>query len=82
LGDQRFAGEITLEAAELFGGNNHHLVAPVHGDVLRPLAANAAHQLAESRLGVLQQPASGFQVAGAAGLGGLGRGFHNSSHAD
>ena len=45
-------------------------------------AANTAHQLAESRLGVLQQPAAGFQETRPAGFGGLGRGFHNSGHTD
>ena len=39
-GDQRFAGEITLEAAEFFGGDDDHFVTAMHGNMLRPLAAN------------------------------------------
>ena len=65
-------GEIALEAAELFGGDDDHFVAAVHGHMLRPFAANAPHQFAEARLGVLQQPAARFQEPRPAGLRRLG----------
>src|ERR1700716_3057123 len=57
--DQRLTGGPSLEAAELLRGNNDDFVAPVHGDVLRSLAADLAHKLAKSRLGVLKNPKSG-----------------------
>jgi hypothetical protein len=40
--------------------NDDHFVATVDGDMLRSFAADAPHQLAESGLGVLQQPAAGW----------------------
>ena len=62
-GDQRVAGAIALEAAELFRRDDDDFIAAVHGDMLRPLAADTPHQFAETRLGVLQQPMAGFQFA-------------------
>jgi hypothetical protein len=50
------------ETAELFSRDDDHFIAAVHGHVLRPLAANAPHQLAKARLGVLQPPAARPQV--------------------
>ena len=38
--DQRLTGGPPLEAAELLRCDNDDFVAPVYGDVLRPLAAN------------------------------------------
>ena len=66
--DQRRAGAFALEAAEFFGGDDDDFIAAMHGDMLRPFAADAAHQLAELRLGVLKQPMAGRQVARAAVL--------------
>ncbi|KQU22457.1 hypothetical protein ASG63_22320 [Methylobacterium sp. Leaf94] len=45
-----------LESPEVVGGDHHHLVAPAHRHVLRALAADAAHESAEARRGVLQRP--------------------------
>ena len=47
---------VAFEAAKLFGCDDDDLITAMHGDVLRPFAADAAHQFAETRLGVLQQP--------------------------
>jgi hypothetical protein len=52
--DQRLSGAAALESAEFFGGNDDHLVAAMHGYMLRPFATNLAHELAEARLGILQ----------------------------
>ena len=73
-GDQRVAAALALEAAEFFGGDDDHLVAPVHGDMLRAFAAHAPHQLAEAGLGVLQQPVARqpTKERAAAGLGVFG----------
>jgi hypothetical protein len=71
-GDQRFAGAIALETAELLSRDDDHFIAAAHGHVLRPLAANAPHELAKARLGVLQQPAAKPQVTCPAGLRRLG----------
>src|SRR5712664_2555089 len=49
--DQRLTGGASLEAAELLRCNNDDFVAPVHGDVLRSLAADLAHELAKARFG-------------------------------
>jgi hypothetical protein len=48
--------EITFEAAKLFRRDDDHFVAPVHRHVLRSFAADAPHQFAKARLGILQQP--------------------------
>lgn len=56
--DQQLAGPRAFEAIELVCIDYHHSVAPVQGDVLRPLAVRHAHELAESRLGVLKAPST------------------------
>jgi hypothetical protein len=55
-------GGASLEAAELLGCNDDDFVAPVHGDVLRSLAADLAHKLAKARFGVLKNPKSGTRL--------------------
>ena len=42
--------------AEFLAGNDNHLVAPVHGDVLRSLGADFSHEFAKARFGILQVP--------------------------
>src|SRR5260370_17383267 len=60
--DQRLTGGPSLEATELLRCNNDDFVAPVHGDVLRSLATDFAHNLAEARFGVLKNPKSGARL--------------------
>ena len=60
--DQRLTGGPSLEAAELLRCNNDDFVAPVHGDVLRSLAADLAHKLAKARFCVLKNPKSGARL--------------------
>jgi hypothetical protein len=57
---------IAFETPEFFGRNHNHLVATVNRHMLRPLATHAAHQLAETSLGVLQQPVARTMPAYAA----------------
>jgi hypothetical protein len=52
-GDERLPGKVALEAAKLLGRDDYDFVTPMHGHMLRSFAANAPHQLAEARLGVL-----------------------------
>ena len=84
-GDQRSTRDLATETAEFFGGDDDDLVAPVDGDVLRTLVTDAADELAEARLGILQRPVSRLRGAGPAG--GFrwpmsGWGFSSSSYAD
>ena len=58
-GNERLSGEIALEAAKLFRGNDHHFVTPVHRYVLRSFTVDAPHQFAKACLGVLQKPVAG-----------------------
>ena len=60
--DQRLTGGASLEATELLRCNNDDFVAPVHGNVLRSLAADFAHKLAKARFGVLKNPKSGARL--------------------
>src|SRR6266702_7996969 len=60
--DQRLTRGPPLEAAELLRRDNDDFVAPVHGDVLRPLAADLAHKLAKARFGVLKNPKTGARL--------------------
>jgi hypothetical protein len=46
--DERFAGEVALEPAELVDGDHDDFVAAMDGHALWPFAANPAHQLAQS----------------------------------
>ena len=63
-GDQRLAREFSLEAAKILRGDDDDFVTPVHCHVLRPFAADAPHQLAEPRLGILQQPVARTPTTG------------------
>jgi hypothetical protein len=56
--DQQLAGSRALQAIEFVCIDNHHRIAAVQRDVLRPIAMCHAHELAESRLGVLKAPAA------------------------
>src|SRR4051794_7910338 len=56
--DQRCAGAVAFEAMEFFRGDDHDLVAAAYCNMLRAVAAGAAHQFAESRLCVLEAPAA------------------------
>ena len=71
-------------SAYLIGRDDDYLVASMDGDVLRPLAPHLSHELAEARLGVLQNPVT---YAGRPGLRLSGLrprmlGLRYSSHAD
>src|SRR5260370_1195855 len=52
-GDERLPSEVALEAAKLLGRDDHDFVTPMHRHMLRTFAANAPHQLAKARFGVL-----------------------------
>ena len=54
--DELLSGHVALQTSEFLGGDDHHFVAPMHGDVLRPFAPDLANKFAETRLGVLQKP--------------------------
>jgi hypothetical protein len=54
--NERLARLFTPQTPELLGRDDDHFLTSVHGDVLGSLAAGAAHEFAETRLGVLQQP--------------------------
>jgi len=56
--DQLFAGLRALHAIEFICIDNHHRIPAVQRDVLRSIAMCHAHELAESRLGVLKAPAA------------------------
>lgn len=57
--DKGVPGLLALETPEFLGGDDDNLIAPVNGNVLRAFTANAANQLTEASLGVLQEPVSG-----------------------
>jgi hypothetical protein len=59
------ARRATFETAELLGRNDDHLVASMHGDVLRSLASYLTDEFAEARLGVLQKPVARTSLRGA-----------------
>jgi hypothetical protein len=52
-GNECLARRIALESPGFFRRDDDDLVAAVNGHMLRPLAADTAHKLAEARLGVL-----------------------------
>ena len=58
----RDSREIALEAAKFLGRDHDNFVASVHRHMLRSLAAHAPHQLAETRLGVLQSQWPDFRL--------------------
>ena len=62
-GNQRLPREIAFEAAKLFRCDDDHFVAPVHRHVLRAFTADAAHQFAKARFGILQEPVAGLPAA-------------------
>ncbi len=63
-GDERRTGNIATEPTEFLGRNDDDLVTSVDCHVLWPLVSNAADQLTEARLGVLQRPVGGLPRAG------------------
>jgi len=62
--DQQLAGSRALQAIEFVCVDNHHRIAAVQRDVLRPIAMCQAHEFAESRLGVLKAPATARRLPG------------------
>ena len=62
-GDQRLPRGIAFEAAKLFRCDNDHFVSPVHRYVLGTFTADAAHQFAEARFGILQEPVARLPAA-------------------
>jgi hypothetical protein len=59
-----------LEAAEFFGCNNDDFIPPMHGNVLRPLAAHFTHEFTERALASCsnQWPGGSFDVCGFTGF--------------
>ena len=55
-GDQGFPCALPNEAPEFVGGDHDDLFLAMEGHVLRSLALDTSHQLAESGLGVLKMP--------------------------
>jgi len=53
---QCLSGQAAFEAAKLLGGDDDHLVSSMNGHVLRTFAVYKSHQLAKTRLGILQEP--------------------------
>jgi hypothetical protein len=51
--NQSFPRATALEAAEFIGGDHHDFLLATNGHELRPFTFDAAHELAEPRLGVL-----------------------------
>ncbi len=62
-GNERLPREIAFEAAKLFRCDDDHFVTPVHRHVLRSFTADASHQFAKARLGILQEPVAGLPAA-------------------
>jgi hypothetical protein len=54
--NQRYAGALAFETAELIGGDDHDFFAPVVRDVLGAMTTGAAHELAEASLGLVEEP--------------------------
>ena len=57
--DERLASLVTLEPPKFLSGDDDDFGAAVNGDVLRPFAVDPPHELAETCLGILQQPMAG-----------------------
>ena len=54
--DEGLPGPLTTQPSKIFRSDHHHLVAPVHRDMLGAFAAHTTHQFAEAGLGVLKDP--------------------------
>ena len=50
---QRLARLLPLQTPVVFGRDDNDFVSPMHGDMLRPFAAHAPNQFAETALGIL-----------------------------
>ncbi len=61
--DEGRAGRIAVETVEFFGRNDNDFIAATDGDALWAFGADAAHQFAETSLGVLQQPEAWLRSA-------------------
>src|ERR1700730_5022302 len=59
-GNDRLPREIAFEAAKLFRCDDNHFVTPMHRQALRSFTADASHQFAKARLGLLQEPVAGL----------------------
>ena len=75
--DQQLAGSRALQAIEFVRVDNHHGIAAMQRDVLRPIAVRHAHEFAESRLSVLKAPSTTRRLRGR-----YCQGWCFSSHAD
>src|SRR5258707_13705246 len=62
-GNERLPREIAFETAKLFRRDDDHFVTPVHRHVLWSFTADAPHQFAKARLGILQDPVARLPVA-------------------
>ena len=50
--------EVAFEAAKLFRRDDDHFVTPMDGHALGSFTVDAPHELAETGLGILQDPAT------------------------
>lgn len=62
--DQLLPGTRTFQAVKLVCVDNNDSVTAMQRDVLRSVAMRQAHQLAESRLGVLKAPTTAGRLRG------------------
>jgi len=62
--DQQPASSLALQAIEFVCVDNHHRIAAVQRNVLRPIAVRHTHEFAESRLSVLKAPAIARRLRG------------------
>jgi len=62
-GNERLPREIAFEAAKLFRCDDDQFVTAVHRHVLRSFTADASHQFAKARLGILQERVAGLSAA-------------------
>jgi hypothetical protein len=74
-GDQRLAGEIALEAAELFGGNDDHFVAAVHGQCCGPSLRTRRTSSLERAVASCNSQRPDFRSRVRRGFGGLDEDF-------
>jgi hypothetical protein len=75
--DEQLAASRALQASEFVCIDNHHRIAAMQGDVLRPIAVRHAHELAESRLSLLKPPTTARRLRSR-----YCQGWSFSSHAD
>jgi hypothetical protein len=54
--DEGLPAPLAREPVKVVCSDDHHFFTAMHGDVLRPFLFRASHDLAESRLGLLQLP--------------------------